>query len=172
MLKIMGIVLIIGSFTGIGISQRRQFRSHVAVLGEMLSVLDMISNELSFHLASIPDIVRQLAADSRPAVSHIFSAMRDSIAKDDNLSLTFKWMKAFKECGREAGLSEDDIGILCDLSDFIGKYDVQAQQKSIEYARTRLSRQLAVASEELKSKGTVYRTCCVAAGILLVLVLI
>ena len=172
MLKIMGIVLIIGSFTGIGISQRRQFRCHVTVLGDMLSVLDTISNELSFHLTSIPDIVKQLAADNRPAVSQIFTAMRDSIAKDDKLSLTFKWMKAFKDCGRDAGLSEDDITILCDLSDFIGKYDAQAQQKSIDYAKVRLSRQLEIASDELKSKGTVYRTCCVAAGILLVLVLL
>lgn len=172
MLKIVGIVLIIGSFSGIGISQRQQFRSRVVVLGDMISALDFISGELSFKLASIPDIVEKLAADSRASVSAVFHPLHDMIQKDDNLSLTFKWMKAFREYGRDAGLSEEDIGILCDLSDFIGKYDAQAQQKSIDYAKTRLSRQLEIASAELKSKGMVYRTCCIAAGILLVLVLI
>lgn len=172
MLKIIGILLIIGSFTGIGISQRQQFRSRVVVLGDMISVLDTLSNELSFHLTSIPEMIQRFAADSRPAVAKIFGSMHSSIEKDDNLSLTFKWMKAFRDCGRDAGLQEEDIAILCDLSEFIGKYDAQSQQKSIDYAKNRLSRQLEIASDELGSKSTVYRTCCIAAGILLVLVLI
>lgn len=172
MLKIFGIVLIIGSFTGIGMSQRQRFRGHVVILGDMISVLDTISNELAFHLTSIPEIVTKLAADSRQSVSQIFGTMHELIERDDSLSLTYKWMKAFRDCGHEAGLSEEDINILCDLSDFIGKYDVQAQQKSVEYAKSRLSCQLEIASAEMKSKGMVYRTCCVAAGILLVLILI
>ncbi len=138
----------------------------------MISVLDFISGELSYQLTSIPDIVEKLAGDSRPAVSMLFGAMHQMIQKDDGLSLTFKWMKTFRDCGRDAGLSEEDIGILCDLSDFIGRYDVQSQQKSIDYARLRLSREMEIASSELKSKGMVYRTCCIAAGILLVLILI
>ncbi|HBI64374.1 MAG TPA: hypothetical protein DDX51_04580 [Clostridiales bacterium] len=172
MLKMIGIVLIIGSFAGIGVSQRRQFRSHVTVLGDLISVLDVIAGELSYHLTSVPELVKKLAADSRPQIALIFRTMQDSMERDDSLSLTFKWMKAFRDCGQEAGLNEEDIAILCDLSEFIGKYDLKAQQRSIDYARSRLSRQLEIASAELKSKGMVYRTCCVAAGILLVLVLL
>ena len=172
MLKIIGMVLIVSSFAGIGIAQQRQFRSHVVVLGDMISVLDTISNELSFHLTSIPELIKRLASDSRPAVSHIFGVMHERIQKDDHLSLTFKWMKTFRDCGNDVGLQEEDICILCDLSEFIGKYDAHAQQKSIDYAKKRLSRQLEIASEELGSKSIVYRTCYVAAGILLVLVLI
>ena len=172
MLKIIGIVLVIGSFTGIGISQRQQFRGHVVVLGDMLSTLDFLSSELSYHLTSIPDIVAKLAQDSRPSVAKASGTMHELIQRDDNLSLAFKWMKAFRDCGQEIGLDAEDIAILCDLSEFLGKYAAQSQQKSIDYAKVRLSRQLELASAEMKSKGNVYRTCCVAAGILLVLVLI
>lgn len=172
MLKMIGIVLIIGSFTGIGMSQRQRFRGHVVVLGDLISVLDTISGELSFHLTSIPEIIAQLAQDKRPSIAHIFGAMHTLVQQDDSLSLTYKWMKAFRDHGRDAGLTDEDIGILCDLSEFIGKYDARAQQKSVDYAKERLSRQLEIASAEMKSKGAVYRTCCIAAGILLVLVLI
>lgn len=172
MLKMIGIVLIIGSFTGIGMSQRKQFRGHVVVLGDLISVLDLISGELSFHLTSIPEIIARLAQDKRAPVAHIFGAMHTMVQQDDNLSLTYKWMKAFREHGHDVGLTDEDIGILCDLSEFIGKYDEQAQQRSMDYAKSRLSRQLEIASAEMKSKGMVYRTCCIAAGILLVLVLI
>ena len=172
MLKMIGMVLIIGSFTGIGASQRQQFRRRVIVLGDMISVLDMISGELTFHLTSIPEIVAQLAHDKRPSVAQLFGAMHAMITQDDSLSLTYKWMKTFREHGSEVGLTEEDIGILCDLSEFIGKYDAKSQQKSVDYARERLSRQMEIASAEMKSKGMVYRTCCIAAGILLVLVLI
>lgn len=172
MLKIMGILLVIGSFTGIGMTQRQQFRRRVIALGDMLSALDLISAELSFHLTSIPDIVAKLASDSRSSISELFQPMQQMMQHDDGLSMTFKWMKAMREYGTSVGLKEEDILILCDLSEFIGKYDVQAQLNSISYAKTRLTKQLDIASAEMKSKGNVYRTCCVAAGILLVLILI
>ena len=98
--------------------------------------------------------------------------MQQLMRQDDNLSMTFKWMKSMREYGASVGLTQDDVVILCDLAEFIGKYDVQAQLNSIAYAKTRLTKQLDIASMEMKSKGNVYRTCCVAAGILLVLVLI
>ena len=161
MLKILGALLVIGSFTGIGMTQRQQFRRRVIALGDMLSALDMISAELSFHLTSIPDIVAKLAADTRSSICGLFQPMQQ-----------FKWMKSMREYGASVGLTQDDVVILCDLAEFIGKYDVQAQLNSIAYAKTRLTKQLDIASMEMKSKGNVYRTCCVAAGILLVLVLI
>ena len=172
MLKVLGALLVIGSFTGIGITQRQQFRRRVIALGDMLSALDMISAELSFHLTSIPDIVAKLAADTRSSICGLFQPMQQLMRQDDNLSMTFKWMKSMREYGASVGLTQDDVVILCDLAEFIGKYDVQAQLNSIAYVKTRLTKQLDIASMEMKSKGNVYRTCCVAAGILLVLVLI
>ena len=172
MLKILGALLVIGSFTGIGMTQRQQFRRRVIALGDMLSALDMISAELSFHLTSIPDIVAKLAADTRSSICGLFQPMQQLMRQDANLSMTFKWMKSMREYGASVGLTQDDVVILCDLAEFIGKYDVQAQLNSIAYAKTRLTKQLDIASMEMKSKGNVYRTCCVAAGILLVLVLI
>lgn len=172
MLKIMGVLLVVGSFTGIGMTQRQQFRRRILALSDMLSALDLIAAELSFHLTSIPDIVTKLAADSRSSISELFLPMQQMIRCEDGLSMTFKWMKTMREYGTSVGLKEEDILILCDLSEFIGKYDVQAQLNSISYAKTRLTKQLDIASAEMKSKGNVYRTCCVAAGILLVLILI
>lgn len=172
MLKIAGIVLIVGSFTGIAVSQRQQFQRRVTALNDMLSMLDYLSGELAYRLTDVPTMVEQLAQDSRASVAELFGQLLALLRRDDQLSLSFKWMKAFRECGPRIGLKEEDIAILCDLSDFIGKYDVQSQQKSIDYARGRLRGQLSVATSELKSKGSVYRTCCIAAGILLVLVLI
>lgn len=172
MLKICGILLIIGSFTGIGISQRQQFRTRVVALGDMISVLDYITGELSYHLTGLPEMIHNLAEDERTAVYTIFQPMHKYLSNDDGLSLTYKWMKSFRENGKQAGLHEDDIAILCDLCEFIGKYDAQAQQQSLAYARKRLTQQLDTATGELKSKGMVYRSCCIAAGILLVLVLL
>lgn len=172
MLKLIGMILVIGSFSGIGIAQRQQYLGRVRTLQDLLSALDIISGELSYRLSSIPDIVSILAADSRESVSQVFSHMKELISKENGLSLAYKWMKTFQEYGPEVSLQEEDIKIFCDLSDFIGKYDVKSQEKCIEFARTRLQDQLTLAQAELKNKGTVYRTCCIAAGVLLVLVLI
>ena len=172
MLKLCGVLLIIGSFTGIGISQRQRFRMRVVALGDMISVLDYISSELSCRLTGLPEMIHTLSEDERTAVAAVFAPMHQYICNDDGLSLTYKWMKSFRENGKQAGLHEDDIAILCDMCDFIGKYDAQAQQKSIAYAKQRLSQQLDTAAGECRSKGMVYRSCCIAAGILLVLILL
>lgn len=172
MLKMIGIVLIIGSFTGMGITQRQQLGSRVRALEAMLTATDLIGSELAFRLTGIPDIIRMLAQDNRVQIALIFGSMQTMIGKEDGLSLTYKWMKAFRQWGGQAGLSPQDVAVLCDMSDFIGKYDAASQKKCLDHARKRLEHQLEQARAELKSKGAVYRTCCIAAGILLVLVLI
>ena len=172
MLKMIGMILIIGSFTGMGITQRQQLGGRVRTLEAMMTATDLIGSELAFRLTGIPDIIRMLAQDSRAQVALIFGKMKRMIEKDDGLSLTYKWMKAFRQYGAPTGLTPQDVAVLCDMSDFIGKYDAASQKKCLEHSRKRLEHQLEQARSELKSKGTVYRTCCIAAGILLVLVLI
>lgn len=172
MLKLVGIVLVIGSFTGIGMAQHQQYQGRVRTLRDLLSALDVMDGELSYRLSSVPDIVRLLAHSPSTAVSRVFSYIQDALGKEDGLSLTYKWMKGFQQVGPEIGLRPDDVLIFCDLSDFIGKYDVRSQQKSVSYARKRVEGQLKLAEAECKSKGMVYRSCCIAAGLLLVLVLI
>lgn len=172
MLKLVGIVLVIGSFTGIGMAQHQQYQGRVRALRDLLSALDIMDGELAYRLSSLPDIVQLLAHSPSAAVSRVFSYIHTALEKDDGLSLTYKWMKGFQQVGPEIGLRPDDVLIFCDLSDFIGKYDVCSQQKCVAYAHKRLEGQLKLAEAECKSKGTVYRTCCIAAGLLLVLVLI
>lgn len=172
MLKLVGIVLVIGSFTSIGMAQHQQYQGRVRALRDLLSALDIMDGELAYRLSSLPDIVQLLAHSPSAAVSRVFSYIYTALEKDDGLSLTYKWMKGFQQVGPEIGLRPDDVLIFCDLSDFIGKYDVRSQQKCVAYAHKRLEGQLKLAEAECKSKGTVYRTCCIAAGLLLVLVLI
>lgn len=172
MLKLVGIVLIVGSFTGIGMAQRQTYQGRVTVLQGLLQALELISDEVSFRLTSIPDLVELLSRSKQPQVAELFSGMNASLQEENGLSLTYKWMKTFQQHGAEVGLREEDIRILCDMSDFIGKYDAKSQKKCLDYAHKRLETQLEAAQADLKSKGMVYRTCCIAAGLLLVFVLL
>jgi stage III sporulation protein AB len=172
MLKVMGILLIIGSFAGIGIAQHQNYRERVNVLQGLLHALELIADEVSFRLTSVPNLVELLSHNKQPQVAELFSKMNTSLQEENGLSLTYKWMKTFQQYGEENGLKEEDIRILCDMSDFIGKYDAKSQKKSLEYAHKRLETQLEMARADLKNKGMVYRTCCIAAGMLLVFVLL
>lgn len=172
MLKILGTILIIGSFSAIGISAKQTMLRRVRAISSVIAALEIISSELSYKLTTLPDIIGLLASDSRPAIREIFRDMLRQMKKEDGLSLEYKWMKAFKTSGAEAGLSSEEILLLCDLSSFIGKYDVEQQLKTLSYTKRRLENCLKVSKDEMKSKGNVYRTCSIAAGILLVLILI
>lgn len=172
MLKITGVLLVLGAFAGIGISQRQRLLERVHRLTELIGALDYMAGELAFCLGGIPDMIAALSRDSHPAVAELFSAMDEELRREDGLSLAYKWMKVFRARGPELGLTAEDIGIFCDLSEFLGRYDADSQLQSISRARQRLERQLEAARLDAKNKGNVYRTCYIAAGILLVLILI
>ena len=60
MLKLLGIVLVVGSFTGIGMAQHQTYQGRINVLQGLLHALELISDEVSFRLTSVPDLIELL----------------------------------------------------------------------------------------------------------------
>lgn len=172
MLKLLGTVLIISSFSALGMSMRQRLKTRIYALITMISALDFLCGEIRFKLTSLPEIISRLAQEGGTAAQRLFSELEQEMEKQDGLSLSYKWLKTFREVGPETGLAREEIDILCSLSSSIGQYDIEQQMKNLEYARKRLESCLVMAKSELQMRGNVYRACTIAAGIMLVLILI
>ncbi len=96
----------------------------------------------------------------------------DRLSRNDGLSLAYKWSRALRETGPACGLKSEEIGVLCDASAFLGRYDSEQQLQSLRLTRSRLDAVRGEAAEDLKNKGNLYRTCGLALGLLAVIVLL
>ena len=92
--------------------------------------------------------------------------------KAPGMSLGYHWSSAVRDLADELNLGQDAAAILRDASAFLGRYDAGQQLQCLSYTAARLEACRREACAAYKRHGNVYRTCGIAAGIFVVLILI
>ena len=172
MLKLIGAVMIFGSCATLGLSARQNLRRRVAAADAMLLALSLIGSEISCRRTPLPEIIGELAENQNPTIRLVFSGLRRRLREQNGLSLSYLWRANLRDNRAEAGLGAVECDILCEAANYLGRYDAAEQVAGLEQVGRRLSAARAAADEELRGKGNLYRTCGIALGILVILVLI
>ena len=172
MLKLIGVVMIFGSCAALGLSARQNLRRRVAAADAMLLALSLIGSEISCRRTPLPEIIGELAENQNPTIRLVFSGLRRRLREQNGLSLSYLWRANLRDNRAEAGLGAVECDILCEAANYLGRYDAAEQVAGLEQVGRRLSAARAAADEELRGKGNLYRTCGIALGILVILVLI
>ena len=120
----------------------------------------------------LPEIIGELAENQNPTIRLVFSGLRRRLREQNGLSLSYLWRANLRDSRAEAGLGAVECDILCEAANYLGRYDAAEQVAGLEQVGRRLSAARAAADEELRGKGNLYRTCGIALGILVILVLI
>ena len=172
MLKLIGAVMIFGSCAALGLSARQTLRRRVAAADAMLLALSLIESEISCRRAALPEIIGELADNQNPVIRLVFSGLQRRLREQNGLPLRSLWRAHPRPNRTEAGLGAAECDILCEAANYLGRYDAAEQVAGLEQVGRRLSAARAAAAEELHGKGNLYRTCGIALGILVILVLI
>lgn len=172
MLKLMGSVMIFGACAALGLSARQGLRRRVAASDAMLLALKLMGSEISCRRAPIPEIVGQLAESENTAIRTVFGHLSRRLREENGLSLGYLWRASLRDCRDRIGLGKAECDILCEAAAWLGRYDAAEQVAGLEQVARRLSAARDTAAGELQNKGNLYRTCGIALGILVVLVLI
>ncbi len=172
MLKLMGVVLVLGACSALGISARQELRRRVAAADSMLLALSLISSEVSCRRTPIPEIINELSKNDDENIKYVFSSLAHRLREQNGLSLGYLWSANLRDAGARIGLGKPECGILCSAANYLGRYDADEQAAGLEHVSRLLSASREAAQQELMSKGNLYRTCGIAAGLLVILVLI
>lgn len=172
MLKLLGAILIIGSCGALGLSARQSLRERILAVDGFLKALERIESEIAYRLTPSPELIALLARESDDRIAPVFRSMERKLGQNDGLSLAYKWCRALRDDAPGCGLRAEEIGILCDASSFLGRYDSEQQLRSLQLTRKRLTQVRDEAAEDLKNKGNLYRTCGLTLGVLTVIVLL
>ena len=77
-----------------------------------------------------------------------------------------------RDCHAQVGLGTQECDILCDAANYLGRYDADEQLTGLTQVERRLAASREAAQEDLANRGNLYRTCGIALGLLVILVLI
>ena len=102
----------------------------------------------------------------------VFSGLRRRLREQNGLSLSYLWRANLRDNRTEVGFGTAECDILCEAANYLGRYDAAEQAAGLTQVSRRLSAAREAAAEELQNKGNLYRTCGIALGILVILVLI
>ncbi len=172
MLRLIGAVLVFGSCATLGLSARQELRRRVAAADAMLLALSLISSEISCRRTPIPEIIDELSQNDDPIIRSVFLGLRRRLREQSGLSLGYLWSANLRDQRERIGLGQAECAALCGAANYLGRYDAAEQVAGLEQVSQRLMASRQTAEQELKNKGNLYRTCGIAAGLLVILVLI
>ena len=171
MLRLLGTILVIGACGALGFSARQRLARRASVLNQLIQALDVMAAELSERQTPLPDIIAQLQEEGGEESRRFFSEIHRRIHQEDGLSFSYRWQTTARDMAPELGLEEDETSILRDAAVYLGRYQTEQQLFGLQQTRARLESIRVQACNELETKGSIYRTCGSAAGIVPVLMM-
>ncbi len=170
MLRLAGAVLLMGGASAIGFLAAAQLRARVRCLSAFSRALEYIERELRFRLTPIPDIFNGLKGIENPHAAGFFAACSKNMRRLGEKPLNLLWREALEKTSLP--LQEDELCLLAELGDIVGRYDAEGQREAFALARERLGRCILHAEEDRDKMEKVYGAMGISAGAFMLLVLL
>lgn len=166
-IKYITLILILSSTSYIGILISKKYLNRVKDLKEMKNALNMFSTKIKFTYEPIPQTFKEISQKTKPNISNIFKNAYEKMN-------TQNAGKALEEALDESNtnMTKEDIEVLKNLSNLLGKIDIEGQVNEVELVEKFLDTQIEIAEEEKQKYVKMYKTLGVTVGLAVVIILI
>lgn len=168
-IKFMILLTIFGASTSIGILMSKKYKNRVVELREFKNAINTLETKIKFTYEPIPEIFSQISTMVKNNISDIFKKAREYM--EDNTTKE-AWDKAIEQLTPHLNLNNEDIKILQDLGNLLGKTDVDGQISEIKVTSNFIDAQIIKAEEERKKNEKMYRNLGTIVGLAIVIILI
>lgn len=172
MVRLFGVILILGGAVGCGWDYSRRLRRHYELLLLWKEYIWTIEHEMCGGRRPLPDIVSILRERSEPPFEAFFSDMEQELQKCERSSPRRIWQELAVKYRREFGFSQEEERIFEDCGNLVG----QNCRDTVPQAAAQLMEQIDFCigreQRELAGKRKVGMYLCATAGVFLVLLLI
>ncbi|WP_062355958.1 stage III sporulation protein SpoIIIAB [Bacillus kwashiorkori] len=171
MMKIIGAVFIIGATSWIGFEAARQLSERAKQLRLLKSALQSLEAEIMFGHAPLHEASRRIAKQLKEPLSQIFGKFSTYLLEQE-LTAKEAWDLSLINTWNETAMKQEELEILHQFGETLGKHDLIQQQKQIRLALTHLERQETEAREKQLIYGKMMKSLGFLSGLLLVLLLV
>ncbi len=162
MLKILGVLLVVGSAGTLGVLAAASLQRRVSALRAVIGALELAERELSFRLTPIPELFAALERRALPPAGACFGRCLEELDRLGEESLGTLWKEAVEETLPD--LSPRDRETLAALGEVLGRYDGAGQREALSLTRAELTRALKGAEADRDSRGRMYTALGLTAG--------
>lgn len=167
MIKYLTLIIILASTTYIGILISKKYLNRVKDLKEMKNALNIFSTKIKFTYEPIPQTFKEISEKVKPNIANIF---KESSKKMENKNAGKAWEEALEESN--TSMTKEDIEVIKNLSNLLGKVDIEGQVNEVELVENFLDTQIELAEEEKQKYVKLYKTLGVTIGLAVVIILI
>lgn len=166
-IKYIILTMLLFSSSYIGILISKKYQNRVKELKEVKSFLAIFATKIKLTYEPIPQIFEELGNKEKSNISNIFKIASKNMQE---MPAGEAWINAIEIQNTE--LKKEDIEVLKDLSNLLGKVDLEGQISEIELVNNFLNNQIEKAEEESKKSVKMYKTLGITVGLAMVIVLI
>lgn len=166
-IKYLELILVLSASTYIGILISKKYLNRVTDLKEMKNALNIFATKIKFTYETIPQIFKEISEKVKPNIANIFLSASN---KMENINAGNAWLQALEESN--TNMVKEDIETLKNLSNLLGKVDIEGQVNEIELVETFLDTQIEIAEEDKNKYVKMYKTLGITIGLAVVIILI
>ena len=166
MLKMIGIVLVVGGSSGYGIARTVQLYRQLRQLRELLAALELLKCELNYTLLPLPELCAVTAGRSHGAVQRFFTFFGQNLTRGRR--------RAAQEALEQSGLAlpNDAAMALLELCESLGRFDLDGGNRLLELTQERMRATLTRTEAEKRPLAKSYAVLGMAAGAALVILIV
>lgn len=163
MTALLGKALLLTGCTALGLLRGLRLRQRTACLQEFRRALASLARELAFSLRPLEDLMVRGAGESREPAAAFFQTCCRAFAAGGRESWAESWRTALAEV--PLPLEEEDLRLLEEAGDVLGRYDGESQRQALEGLLRRLEEQVETAREEARRLFRVDLALGITAGL-------
>lgn len=166
-LKLLNMILIIVICAYIGINKAKTYSLRVFKLRDLKNAFNIFKTKLEFTYEPVKEIFSEISELIYSNNNNIFKSYIENISKENYENA---WNLAVAE--NSFSLSKEDIKIISNFGNLLGKTDLNGQIKEVELANNFLDKQITEAEELRKKNDKLYKSLGIIIGIAIVIIFI
>ena len=166
--KFIGILLIGISCSALGFFMASNTRKELLYIQEFIDILNYIECELNFRLTTLPNLCRQVSAKSK-SLGLVFSDVANELDNQISPDVSTCMAVAIR---KHRYPSEGVRGLLLDLGNSLGNFDLRGQILEIQELRQKCVRMRNEAEVSKNNRIRCYQTLGVCAGAMIIIILL
>lgn len=172
MLKVCGIVFILAASWGYGNGLIARLSRHRDNLISCREILDLLAGEIRYGKTPMNEAFLLISDRIGGIAGKILKQIADKIATGRYRSLEAVWIEAFTAAGKDLELTQQELKVILRAGKNLGYLDVQAQVSNLKLYSQQIDSFLEQAEKTAAEKKKLYRSLSMAAGLLVVLLLV
>ena len=172
MLRMLGMVLVVGASTTLGLSARQRLSHRVRSLTQFIQAFDLLIAEMQSNQTPLPQLISMLTQEDIGESTRFFKILQKRMQTNADLSFSYHWQTTARDLAEDLGLESGEVEALRQAASYLGRYQAEQQLTGLMHTREQLVGICRQARQMLETKGNLYRTCGIAVGVVVVLMML